>query len=267
MNRQINKIKLFANDNDKSKSFAQQIKSALITKGFQITDKDFELGIAIGGDGSFLRMVKNTNFNSDIYYIGINTGTLGFTQEIDIEHIDDFIDGLHNNQLQVDNIGIQETIINYDNKTAKFCSLNEIVMRDAELNTAIMQINIDNIELEKFIGDGLLIATSFGSTAYNLSFGGSIVYNSLHTLQITPIAPLNSRCYRNLLNSVIVPENTVITIIPNANKNNLLITVDGENYTYNKVERIETAVKNKRIKCLRTINSNFTKKINEKFLK
>jgi len=42
------------------------------------------LGIAIGGDGSFLRMVKNTNFDSNPYYIGINAGTLGFMQEVKI---------------------------------------------------------------------------------------------------------------------------------------------------------------------------------------
>ena len=51
-------------------------------------DSDIDLVISVGGDGSFLRMVKDNNFNSDIYYIGVNSGTLGFLQEIDIKDTD-----------------------------------------------------------------------------------------------------------------------------------------------------------------------------------
>ena len=120
--------------------------------------------------------------------------------------------------------------------------------------------------LENFVGDGLLIATSFGSTAYNLSHGGSIVYNTFHTLQITPIAPLNNKSYRNLLNSVILPENKKVTLVPRKGKD-ILITIDGENKVYKDALEVQTYVNDKRIKCLRRKDYNFSKKINEKFLK
>ena len=120
--------------------------------------------------------------------------------------------------------------------------------------------------LETAVGDGLLISTSFGSTAYNLSFGGSIVYNTFHTLQITPIAPLNNKSYRSLLNSVILPENKVISLLPQRNRD-LLITIDGENKYYENVIKVETVVDKKRINCLRRKGYNFVEKINEKFLK
>ncbi len=120
--------------------------------------------------------------------------------------------------------------------------------------------------LERFVGDGLLIATSFGSTAYNLSHGGSIVYNTFHTLQITPIAPLNNKSYRNLINSVILPENKTVKLDLGGDKN-IMITVDGENIVYENVVKVETFVHEKRIKCLRRKDYDFSKKINEKFLK
>ena len=53
--------------------------------------------------------------------------------------------------------------------------VNEIVIRNEELNTLHTNVFVDGSLLEQYVGDGLLIATSFGSTAYNLSFGGSIV--------------------------------------------------------------------------------------------
>lgn len=263
----ISRIKLFSNDNKKSKELEKILKRELEKNNFVISDDEFDLGIAIGGDGSFLRMLKSSNFNSNTYYIGVNTGTLGFLQEIKPNEIEEFVQKLKNNKYKVEQIGIQETKIETDSSTSIFYSLNDIVIRDKELNTTMINIKIDNITLEKFVGDGILISTSVGSTAYNLSYGGSIVYNTLHTLQITPIAPLNSKVYRNLLNGVVIPEDRLITLIPEKEKKNLIITIDGENNVYDNVEKIETIVSKKKITCLRMNDYNFINIINEKFLK
>ena len=166
---------------------------------------------------------------------------------------------------KVEEIGIQETNINYDNKQTKLYSLNEIVVRDKDLNMINLDINIENELLERFTGDGILVSTSTGSTAYNLSFGGSIVYNSFSTLQITPIAPINSKVYRSLVNSVIVPDKKEIKIVPNKEKN-MIVTVDGENNIYENVNEITTIIDEKKIKCLRFSHYNFPQKINEKLL-
>ena len=251
----INKIRLFANDNTLSNEIKNILSNKLKENNFIISDDDYELGIAIGGDGSFLRMLKQSNFNSDVYYIGINTGTLGFLQEIKPDNIDDFILNLKNNNYKIEEIGIQKTKINSNNISSIFYSLNEIVVRNKELNTIFLNIFIDDILLEKFIGDGILVSTSVGSTAYNLSFGGSIVYNTLHTLEITPIAPLNNKSYRNLLNSIIIPEDKTIKLLP-SNSKDIIITVDGENNIYEDVSSIETTVSDKKIKCLRMNNYN-----------
>ena len=262
----IKRVKLFSNNSEK----AQKIKELLIQKlkanNINIVDNDHDLGIAIGGDGAFLRMIKENNFNSNIYYIGINAGTLGFAQEISIENIDEFINNLNNNNFIVEELGVQENDIYTNESNSKFYSLNEIVIREKDLNTVKLSIYIDGFLFENFVGDGILVSTSFGSTAYNLSFGGSIVYNTFHSIQLTPIAPLNNRSYRNLINSVVLPQNKKITIIPD-NTRNVIITIDGENNVYTNVSRIETVVKQKTIKCLRNKDYNFVKKINEKILK
>lgn len=263
----INKVKLFPNNNLKSKEICELLKSELENNGFITDEENFDLAIAIGGDGSFLRMLKQTDFDSNKYYIGVNTGTLGFLQEIKPEEIKEFVEKLKKRKYMIEKIGIQQTTIKTDTNSSVFHSLNEIVIRDKELNTTILNIKVNDVTLEKFVGDGILVSTSVGSTAYNISYGGSIVYSDLHTLQITPIAPLNSKVYRNLLNGVVIPENKLITLIPDKEKRNLLITIDGENKTYYNVEKIETIVSRKRIKCLRMKDYNFTNIINEKLLK
>ena len=265
----IKNIKLFVNKNDKSLETAKLIKEKLVYNGFVMNDKKYDLGIAVGGDGSFLRMVKQNNFNSDISYVGINSGHLGFMQEVKDSEIDKFINELKEEKYKVEEIGIQETIINarrYVHRFPKFYSLNEIIIRDKNLKVVKLDINIDNDLLERFMGDGVLIATSSGSTAHNLSYGGSIVYPTFTSLQITPMGPINSKVYKSLVNSVIIPDKREITLIPEENHRNLLVTIDGENKLYEDVVSITTKIDDKKIKCLRLSHYNFPEKINDKLL-
>lgn len=262
--KEIKSFKIYSNNNDKALNATNIIKEKLIKNGLVESD-EYDLAIAVGGDGSFLRMVKYTNFNSDCLYVGINAGTLGFAQEVSLNNIDEFIRDIKNGNYKVDTIGVEKTKVVTNEGDSNFFSLNEIVIRDKELNTAVLDVLVDDVYLEEYHGDGLLIATSFGSTAYNLSFGGSIIYNTFHTLQITPIAPLNNKSYRSLLNSVVLPEDKLVKIIPK--NNNILVTIDGENKIYDNVLYIETTIKEKRIKCLRSKDYDFSLKINEKFLK
>ena len=261
----IQNIRLFINKNDQSIEEAESVKEKLINNGFNVVSEDtFELGIAIGGDGAFLRMVHETNFDFDKYYVGINTGHLGFLQDIKPDEVDKFIMELKNKDYTIDDIGIQETTISHINGISKFYSLNEITVREQKLDLLSMDLYIDDEFLENYKGDGIMIATSIGSTAYNLSYGGSIVYPSFSTLQITPMAPLNSIAYRSLVNSVIIPENKVVKIEPK--KPNIILTIDGENNYFEGVTTINSSIGNKTIKILRFKHYSFPRKINEKFL-
>ena len=261
----IKKVKLFVNDNLKSNKVAREVKEKLEKNKFSIVDEGYDLAIAIGGDGSFLRMVKNANFNNKCCYVGINAGTLGFAQEVSALEIDQFIDTLKRGDFKVEDIGVCDVVIKTKKKEIRHCSMNEIVVRDEALNTAEFEVYVQDSLLEDFVGDGLLISTSFGSTAYNLSFGGSIVFNTFHTLQITPVAPLNSKVYKSLSNSLIIPDNMVIRLVPKRNNGNVIITIDGDNNFYEGVERIETVI-NKTVKVIRLKDYNFIRKVNDKFL-
>ncbi len=159
---------------------------------------------------------------------------------------------MKNGYYKIEEVGIQETsifqiFISHDNfvERTKLC--------DGDL-------------LERYIGDGLLIASSVGSTAHNLSYGGSVVFNTFTTLQITPIGPINSEVYRSLINSVIVPDRKRIEVVPSDKKCDLALTIDGETSFYEEVCSIKTVIGDKKIKCMRLRHYNFPQKINEKLL-
>lgn len=265
--KKVKRVKLFVNHNEQSERVARELSKKLSKNGFSLVEENFDLGIAVGGDGAFLRMIKSSNFCSDCYYIGVHTGTLGFAQEVGKDSLDSLVQMLLKGSFRCERIGVEEIVIRTSDSISRQFALNEIVVRDGELNTTNLSVLIDGVLLEEYAGDGVLISTSFGSTAYNLSFGGSIVFNTFHTLQITPIAPLNNKSYRNLLNSVIVPDNKKIRLIPKEDKRNLIVTVDGDNYFYRNVKYIETVIRNKTIQLIRMEDYNFARKINDKFLK
>ncbi len=266
MDRTISRVKLFVNENEESLALKRKVENCFLKYHFEIVEDDYDLAVAIGGDGAFLRMMHQTGFNSKIYYIGINSGTLGFLQEIKPDEVELFTARIHNNDFKLEEVSIQETTITTKKESDTFYSLNDIVIRDRDLNTAHFSLYVDNNLLENFVGDGILVSTSIGSTAYNLSFGGSIVYSALHTLQITPIAPLNSKVYRTLQNSVIIPEDKEIKMIPTGNTN-FVISIDGENKIYKNVLEIKTRIGSKKIFCLRMNEYNYSDIIYEKFLK
>lgn len=262
----IKNIRLFPNNNINSKRIEGLLINRLSKCGFSLRKEEYDLGIAIGGDGSFLHMLKDNKFNTYASYIGVNTGTLGFLQEIRPDNIDVFIDNLVSENYKTDMIGIQETKVDCETFYEKFYSLNEITVEKSNRKLFTTKVYVDDEYLETFDGDGLIIATSVGSTAHNLSYGGSIIYSSLHTLQITPKGALNNKVFNSLLNSIVLPEDKVITLVPNEGGKDILVSIDGVDRIYKNVRKVETTVSDKKIKCLRMNNYNFINVVNEKFL-
>ena len=79
----IKNIRLFDSGTEDAIVRAKLVKRKLISNGFNVVEDDnFELAVAIGGDGSFIRMVKNNSFNENIYYVGVNAGHLGYLKKL-----------------------------------------------------------------------------------------------------------------------------------------------------------------------------------------
>lgn len=228
-----------------------------------------DLIIAIGGDGTFLRALNKNRYNTETLYVGIHTGHLGFLQDIQISEIEELFKRITTKNFIVDEILLQEITFHCDKHSFQYKSINEFVLRERNLKTLEVDVKIGNAYLQSFRGDGFIVSTPTGSTAYNLSAGGSILFPGIEGLQLLPLAPLpKSKHFATLSNSIIIPKNQKLELLPNAYfKNNLFICVDGECFQFNfKINKITLKIADKGINVLRFKEHNFCTRINEKFI-
>ncbi|MGL5328137.1 MAG: NAD(+)/NADH kinase [Peptostreptococcaceae bacterium] len=250
-----------------------EVKNILIEKleksGYKTSDNmelNTELLISIGGDGSFLQTIHKFNF-PQVPVMAINTGHLGFFAELSPNEIDLFIDTYTKGEFFIQQVAPLEASICTKNKKIDITAINEIVIKNIKSRTVHLYLQVDGIKIESFSGDGMLISTPIGSTAYNYSAGGSIVDPKLNLLQLTPIAPMNTNAYRSFTSSIILPTTSVITISPEYEfENSILIVIDGTQYKFTHIEEVKVFKSYKKINLLRLNGYEFWHRVAEKFL-
>ena len=197
-----------------------------------ITEKDdcsnFDVIISIGGDGTFLKAAKLSAINKTPI-VGINLGVLGFLTKINKDNIEHYIDRIVNNDYKLQKRSML-TIDVVRDKHVLFSgnALNDVVVARSVISRGI-RINsyIDNILLNNYLADGIIISTPTGSTAYSFSAGGPIVDTLANVIILTPICP-HSSCARSYVTTD--EKNIKITLDLKLNQKGV-VTVDGnENY-------------------------------------
>ena len=264
MNKKISKIKLYIKNKKEAKRIADIVKNKLQENGFLVVDNNYDLALSIGGDGTFIKMIHESKFNNKLLYAGINAGSLGYLIDFEIDDIDNFINLLKNNTYYMKESSVLETklINNYNIDVLK--SFNEVIIKSNNQLLLYADVYIDDTLLEHFTGDGLLISTPNGSTAYNLSYGGSIIDNKLKALSLTGIAPLNNKIYHSLINNLIVSSNRILKIKFNNNENIEIIN-DGKIININSVKEIEFNLDNS-IELICSNKNDLASKINKKII-
>jgi len=149
-----------------------------------------DLLVSLGGDGTLLGLVRKS-YGFDKPVLGINAGNLGFLADTPIECIDEMIEMLLIGNYRVDERILIEGYIEHDRgKRDEFYAFNDVVITRPTIAHMIkLDAFINNDWFNTYRGDGLIISTPTGSTAYNLSLGGPIVYPMSKVFIMTPIAP------------------------------------------------------------------------------
>ena len=235
-------INIFFNDNIKSLEAFIKTKELFEKRGFEVSEtfkEEAELSICIGGDGAFLRGVHNSDFPK-VPFVGINTGTLGFFQEISFDKIEKFIDDYIDGKYIVEKIRLLECTLKTNDIIFSNKCLNDFVIKSNSSEIIHLDVYIDDNHLETFAGDCLIISTPSGSTAYNMSAGGSIMYPTLRGFQLTPLAPIFSKVYRTISNSLVIPDISTLKIVPLENQHKKISFVaDGIEKDYTDVSYFE----------------------------
>ena len=266
---------VFSNGGGLNDDIERRIDERMLNAGFSKAEAGSDDGIdliyCIGGDGALLRLLRSMGF-PDAPIVGINTGHLGFFQEIPIEGIDDFFAKLENGDYTIQNyIGISVDIYGKDGFIKSCEAINEVVIRGDGERLMHMGMKIGHREITRFSGDGVLICTPAGSTAYNYSLGGAIVDPSVDMLQITPMAPVNNSAYRSLSTSIIMPTRTSIELYPDGPKKgetpkNVVIIEDGGIVADGCITKIVVRVSDKPARIVRFSSYNFWDKVRDKII-
>ena len=264
------KFLIHSNNTPTSTSTEEILRVKLAEKGIDVVDTlshDVDLIVCIGGDGAFLEAVHTFGF-PHTPFIGINTGHLGFFQEISPDDLDKFIDNYLDGKYVIQSMMTAKAIVEHEHQLDEFTALNEIIVKSSGIHTIHLDISIGESFIERFSGDGVLVSTPAGSTAYNYSLRGSIVDPRLELLQVTPIAPMNTTAYRAFTSSILLPPDLSLGIVPQAtvSKGNLLVTYDSYSKEYEKVDTIRIMLSDQKVDLLRFENYDFWTKVKTKFL-
>ncbi|MGG3738171.1 NAD kinase [Aeribacillus pallidus] len=235
--------------------------------GFHIVEHPQEANIivSIGGDGTFLQAVRKTGFRQDCLYAGISTtGKLSMYCDFDLHDHSKMIDAMTKEQIEVRRYPVIDVTV--DHGTTFHC-LNEFSIRSSIIKTFVMDVFIDQLHFETFRGDGMIISTPTGSTAYNKSVNGAVVDPLLPCLQVSELASLNNNRYRTLGSSFILSGDRQLTlkIVPEGSTYPTM-GMDNEALSLQHVEHVEIKLSDKKIKTVKLKDNSFWEKVKRIFL-
>ena len=263
----LKNIELYANTKkDKALSLLSKLRDFLITSGYTLSyDKNTkpDLVIGLGGDGTLLHWLNNNNYDTNAKYIGINCGTLGFLQDFEVIDIKNFVDNIPNYVERRLHFVKLEVI--KDNNKYSFFALNDFKISADNCKALRSQVKINNEILENFVGTSLIFSSPTGSTANNLSAGGSIICPELETIQMTPSeATINSKL-RSLSKSICFPKEYFINLEP-ITSDKIKIMADGNVVFVGNYSQITISYSDEYITKLTDTKNNYIKKIREKLI-
>ena len=183
-----------------------------------------EMIIVLGGDGTLLSVARLVG-SHEVPILGVNLGGLGFLTEITLEELYRVLERVIQGDFVTDErVVFHAAVIRRGERLAEFIVLNDAVINKGALARIIdLETTINGEYLTTFKSDGLIISTPTGSTAYNLSAGGPIVYPSLHCIIITPICP------HTLTNRpIVIPDDVQIRATLKAKQQEVILTLDGQ---------------------------------------
>ena len=216
-------------------------------------DKDVTLAISIGGDGTLLSTARFYS-KYDVPVLGINLGHLGFLAQIGQNQLKQGLDEIINGNFIIQNRIMLNAFADKNEKTIS--ALNDIVIKGCEISrTTRLYLSINGQEVCDYLADGIIISTPTGSTAYNLSAGGTIISPIIDAIAITPICPHNLS-----VRPLIISGNEKIEIKTDNNNGYVCITSDGQdNFKLQNGEKIyvEKSFKPSKLVLLKSSENNF----------
>ncbi|QQE76963.1 NAD(+)/NADH kinase [Alicyclobacillus sp. SO9] len=183
-----------------------------------------EMAFVLGGDGTLLGVARQLA-EYGIPLLGINAGHLGFLSEAEPADLEDAVGRIIDRQYRLEKRVMLESVVHRDGvEVDRLRGLNDTGIAKGSFGRMVtVEVYIDDVLLEEYSGDGVIISTPTGSTAYSLSCGGPIVTPHLQVMLVTPICP-----HTLMARPCVIDANQSVRMVVRATHDDLGLTVDGQ---------------------------------------
>jgi NAD+ kinase len=185
---------------------------------------EVDLMLVLGGDGTMIATARMIG-DQETPVLGVNYGGLGYLAEFRIEELYSALESILSGNYRLDRrVMLAVELRRGDDPPKTSRVLNDVVINKSALARIIeIETYFDHYYVSSFRADGLIVSTPTGSTAYNLSAGGPVVFPSMNAVVITPICPftLSNR-------PIVVPDNAEIELLLKTDNEEVALTLDGQ---------------------------------------
>ena len=238
---------------DKNSALLLGLEGVEFEKMCQMSD----LIVCVGGDGTLISLSRRS-YAYDKPILAINAGKLGFLTDINFDEIDIFFEKLFRGEYRIDKRMVLNAIFVKNDEEISRIAFNDVVFsRDMIGGMIKLKAYINSDHFNTYFGDGLIVSTPTGSTAYNLSSGGPVVYPLTEALILTPL------CSHSLTQRpLILPVDFEVEL---KSDDNVLISLDGqENYNMKDFKSVKLKIASRAVKLIHRVERNYFTVLREK---
>lgn len=233
--------------------------------GHTIDQEHPDIVFYVGGDGTFLRAVHHYLDQIDtIQFVGIDNGNLGFFYDFFKEDIIDVFEKIAADELQHVNYHLLEGKLSFDQTVSSIFAINEIRIENP-FHTLICDVHVGDEVLETYRGNGLVVSSPLGSSAYNRSLGGALIEHSLDVLELTEIATIQNNHKRSLGSSIIFSNQSHISLV--GDFSSVVVGYDNLVVSNEKLTKITISQSPKQVHVLHSKEHSFISLLNRSFIK
>lgn len=228
---------------------------------FEDYNFDVDYVISMGGDGTFLKAASRVGAKGTPI-IGVNMGRLGFLADVLPGEVEAALDSLYAGECQIEEHAVIQVEAEGGVLASNPFALNDIaVLKRDDASMISIRTQVDGEFLVNYQADGLIVTTSTGSTAYNLSNGGPIIIPQSSSLCLTPVAPhsLNIR-------PVVINDTAEITLDVESRSHNYLVAIDGRSERMTEGTRLVIRKAAHTIKIVKQRNQRYFSTLREKLM-
>lgn len=225
---------------------------------FELLCKQCDILLTLGGDGTLISVVRRS-FNYDIPVLGVYAGNLGFLADVSMEELDEFVTNLACGKYRIDERAVLEAKVIKNGEMVKVYAFNDIVLTRPSISNMIhIETLVDGKAFNTYYGDGVVVSTPTGSTAYNLSAGGPVLFPLTNVFALTPICP------HSLTQRPVVLPGT-FSIEMKTPKNRALMIIDGQDmHEFEQGESVHIKLAEKTAKLIHREEFNYFDVLKEK---